>query len=240
MFMKCTSCQAELNRSARVCKVCGHPVSVNPGLEDLYFSRLTANAPEDFLQKVRSAPYLAQEQRTVTGLMFTIANLEAFEKSVPEEERAPRLNNALDRFARIIFEYEGTIAKLWENTVLAFFGAPISHEDDPLRALHAAAEILTEVKQIRAEFQASFDIPLLLKLVLNSGPIVIGDIKSNLKFDFRSINHTLECMDVALRGAIQPCEIILLENAFRFTKPFVKCEKLEDIHCEEISTDLHL
>lgn len=238
--MKCASCQADLNLSTRVCKTCGLPVSLNPGLEDLYFSRLTANAPEAFVLKVRSAPYLAQEQRTVIGVMFTIANLEDFDRAVPEEARQPLLNSALDRFAQIIFEYEGTIAKLWENTVLAFFGAPISHEDDPLRALHAASQILLEVKKISADTQKAHGVPLKLKLVLNSGSIVIGDIKSNLKFDFRSLNNTLECMDVALRAAIEPCEIILLENAFRFTKPFVKGVKLDDIHCEEVSDDLHL
>ena len=238
--MKCASCLTEINQSARVCKACGQPVSLNPALEDLYFSRLTANAPEAFVQKVRSAPYLAQEQRTVTGVMFTIGNLEAFEQAVPEEERTSLLNDALDRFAKIIFEYEGTIAKLWENTVLAFFGAPISHEDDPLRAIHAASQILKELHKISAEVEATYATPLQLKIVLNSGSVVIGDIKSNLKFDFRSRNNTLECMDVALRSTIQPCEIILLENAYRFTKPFVKCENLEDIHCEEINMDLRL
>ena len=238
--MKCASCQSEVNPSARVCKACGHPISLNPALEDLYFSRLTANAPESFVQKVRTAPYLAQEQRRVTGILFTIANLTAFEQAVPEDARTPLLNRALDQFAAIVFEYEGTIAKLWENTVLAFFGAPISHEDDPLRAIYTASKILAEVTAISQEIESTYGIPLRLNMVVNSGTIVIGDVKSNLKFDFRSRNNTLECMDVAIRGAIPPCEIILLENAFRYTKPFVKCEKLEDIHCEEIQADLHL
>lgn len=238
--MKCTSCQADLNVGARVCKTCGRPVSANPELEDLYFSRLAANAPSSFVQKVRTAPFLAQEQRTVTGVMFTISNLDEFEQTIPEEERTSILNQALDRFASIIFQYEGTIAKLWQNTVLAFFGAPISHEDDPSRAIHAASHILAEVKEISKDIERSHRIPLRLKLVLNSGPIVIGDIKSNLKFDFRSLSNTLECMDVALRTTIPSCEIILLEDAYRFTKPFANSKKLEEIFCEEISMNLQL
>jgi serine phosphatase RsbU (regulator of sigma subunit)/class 3 adenylate cyclase len=238
--MKCASCQSDLNERARICKTCGHPVTHNPVLEDLYFSRLTANAPSAFVNKVRSAPYLAKEQRTVTGIMLTIANSENFDKEIPEEERTPILNHALDQFAEIIFQYEGTIAKLWENTVLAFFGAPISHEDDPLRAIHAASQILLEVKRISSETTNSHGIPFRVKLVINSGAIVIGDIKSNLKFDFKSLSYTLECMDVALWSSIQPCEIILLEDAYRFTKPFVKCEPLDEIYCDMTNADMRL
>jgi len=238
--MKCTTCQSELSLGARVCKHCGSPVSLNPSLEDIYFSRLTANAPPAFVQKVRSAPYLAKEQRTVTAIMFTISNVDEFNEGISEEERTPLLNQALDRFAGIIFQYEGTIAKLWENTVLAFIGAPISHEDDPLRAVHAAQAILDEVQLVSADIEAVYDIPLHLNLVINSGPVEIGDIKSNLKFDFRSLNNTLECMDLAIRAAIPHCEVIILDDTYQFIKPHVKCQKLEDIYCDEIDTILLL
>ena len=238
--MKCTTCQSELSVGARVCTKCGIPVSVNPSLEDLYFSRLAANAPPAFVQKVRSAPYLAQEQRIVTAILFTIANVDEINVGIPEEERTLILNQALDRFADIIFQYEGTIAKLWKDTVLAFFGAPISHEDDPLRAVHAAQAILNEVQKVSSEIQAAYNIPLRLNLVINSGPIVIGDIKSNLKFDFQSRNNTLECMDLAIRTAIPRCEVIILEDSYQFIKPFVECHKLEDIYCDEIDAVLIL
>jgi serine phosphatase RsbU (regulator of sigma subunit)/class 3 adenylate cyclase len=238
--MKCSFCQAELAEEARICKVCGNPVSLNPTLEDLYFSRLTANAPSSFVRKVRSAPYLGKERRLVTAIMFTVANVDAFTENIPEEEQTPILNQALDRFAQIIFQFEGTIAKLWKNTVLAFFGAPITHEDDPLRAIHAAAAILNDVQNYSQHIQAKYGIPLQLRMVLNSGPIIIGDIKSNLKFEFQSLNNTLECMDVAIRAALPQCEIILFEETQGYVKPFIESEKLTDIPCHELDRVLHL
>lgn len=238
--MECISCQTEVDVGTRICRTCGSPISVDPKLEDLYFSRLSASAPPLFVQKVRSAPYLAKEHRTVTAVMFSIANVQAFEESVPEDARAQLLNQALDRFARLIFQYEGTIAKLWENTVLAFFGAPITHEDDPLRAVHAGLSILSEVQEISKQSESAYGVPLRLKIGINSGPIVIGDIKSNLKFDFHSLDETLECLDIVTHSDIPACEIILLENTYRFIKPFVDCEKLNDLVCEELDTVLHL
>lgn len=237
--MKCTSCQSELAIGARLCKACGHPTSINPAREDLYFSNLAANTPPLLAQKIRSAPYLANERRTVTALMFTIATIDTFNQTIPEEERNSIFNQTLERLTTIIFQYEGTIAKLWENTVLVFFGAPVTHEDDPLRALHAAASILDEVRDYSNEIEGSFGVPLQINLVLNTGPILIGDNKSNLKLDFRSLNNTLECMDAAIRTAPQG-KIILFEETFQLTKPFIECTQLENISCKEAKEDLHL
>jgi serine phosphatase RsbU (regulator of sigma subunit) len=238
--MKCTFCNAELSVGTRVCKSCGHPVYNNPTLEDLYFSRLASNAPPKLVQKVRSAAYLTKERRSVTAVMLTIANLESINAVVPEDERSPILNDALDRIASVIYQFEGAIAKLWENTVLAFFGAPVTHEDDPLRAVHASSATLEEIHKFSDTIEEKYGVPFQINMILNSGPILIGEVKSNLKFDFQSLNNTLECMDMAIQAAIPQCETILLEDTFRFVKPFVQCTKLDDLYCEELADDLHL
>ncbi len=238
--MKCTYCQSELSHFDHICKICGSPVPVNSALEDLYFSRLAASAPAAFVQKMRSAPYMAKERRMVTALMLSIANVEDFTNTIPEEERTTLLNQALDRFSKIIFQFEGTIAKLWENTVLAFFGAPVSHEDDPLRAVHAAASILEENKKIGQEIKKSHGIPLQLHVVLNTGSIILGDVKSNLKFDFQSSNETLECLDWAIYADIPRCETLLFEDTYNFIKPFVQCTPLEEVLCNDGKDSIHL
>ncbi len=238
--MKCTSCNAELSVGTRVCNNCGHPVYNNPTLEDLYFSRLVSNAPTKLIQKVRSASYLTKERRSVTAVMLTIANLDFFTTAIPADERSPILNAALDQIASVIYQFEGAIAKLWENTVLAFFGAPVTHEDDPLRAVHAAGVLLEEIHKFSETVEEKYGVPFQVNMVLNSGPILIGEVKSNLKFDFQSLNGTLECMDMAIQAAIPQCEIILLEDTFRFVKPFVKCTKLDDLFCKDLEGDLHL
>lgn len=238
--MKCTFCQSELSETDHICKICGTPVPVNPALEDLYFSRLAAYAPPAFVQKMRTASFMAKERRMVTALMFSVANVKDFTKTIPIEIRTNLLNQALDRFSKIIFEFEGTIAKLWENTVLAFFGAPVSHEDDPLRAVHAATSILEEIKKISKEIEASHGIPLQLHVVLNTGPIILGDVKSNLKFDFQSTNETLECLDWAIKADIPRCQALLFDDTYHFLKPFIKASPLEEILCNDGNDAIHL
>ena len=183
---------------------------------------------------------MAKERRMVTALMFSVANVQDFNKTIPEEDRSPLLNQALDQFSKIIFQYEGTIGKLWENTVLAFFGAPVSHEDDTLRAVHAAVSILEEVQIISKEIETSFGIPLQLHVVLNTGSIILGDVKSNLKFDFKSVNETLECLDWAINADIPRCQALLFNDTYNFIKPFVDCTPLDEILCYNGEDAIHL
>jgi serine phosphatase RsbU (regulator of sigma subunit) len=232
--MNCTFCQSELRVGTHVCTTCGHPVSINPQREDLYFSRLASSAPPPLVNKVRSAPYLAKERRTVTAIMLTIANIEEFDEKIPKKERNQVLNEVLDHIAKRIFQYEGAIAKLWEKTLLAFFGAPITHEDDPLRAVHTASLVMEDILTYNKHLLKTYDVQIQANMVLNTGPIMIGNIKSNLKFDFQSLNRTLECMDIAICTNIPHSEIILFEDTYRFIRSFVQCTQLEIDFCDEL------
>ncbi|NIV39295.1 MAG: hypothetical protein GWN58_60750, partial [Anaerolineae bacterium] len=52
------------------------------------------------------------------------------------------MDGAFDVLIEPVYRYEGTLARLMGDAVLAFFGAPIAHEDDPERAIRAALEIV--------------------------------------------------------------------------------------------------
>jgi class 3 adenylate cyclase len=62
----------------------------------------------------------------------------------PEEWREI-VTGAHQRVGEAIYRYEGTIAQLLGDGVLAFFGAPIAHEDDAERAIRAALDILAAI-----------------------------------------------------------------------------------------------
>ncbi len=116
----------------------------------------------------------------------------------------------------------------------------MTHEDDPQRAIHAAGTILSEIGKYSQTIKEKFGVPFDLHIVLNTGPILIGELKSNLRFDFQSVNETLECMDRATRMAIPRNAIILFEDTFRFVKPFVQCTALSDPYCSKVDEDHHL
>ena len=67
------------------------------------------------------------------------------------EEWAEIINGASAKLIEPVYRYEGTLARLMGDAILAFFGAPIGHEDDPQRAVRAGLEIVRDIAPYREE-----------------------------------------------------------------------------------------
>ena len=67
------------------------------------------------------------------------------------EEWAEIINGAFAKLIEPVYRYEGTLARLMGDAILAFFGAPIGHEDDPQRAVRAGLEIVRDIAPYREE-----------------------------------------------------------------------------------------
>ena len=55
-------------------------------------------------------------------------------------------------------DYDGTIARLLGDAMLVFFGAPVAHEDDPVRAVRASLDMLDAVREYAEEVRAKHGI----------------------------------------------------------------------------------
>jgi class 3 adenylate cyclase len=90
------------------------------------------------------------------------------------------MNEAFDLMSKAVFRYEGTIAQLQGDAMLAFFGAPIAHEDDPDRAVHAALEMIAETDEFSRQLRATHGLDFRIRAGINSGPVVVGNVGSDL------------------------------------------------------------
>ena len=72
-----------------------------------------------------------------------------------------------------IGRYEGRVARYFGDGVMAFFGWPRAHEDDAVRAVHAALEIVSGVTKI------SGPVTLASRVGVCSGPVVVGETEDS-------------------------------------------------------------
>ena len=79
----------------------------------------------------------------------------------------------------MVNRYDGTVDKFTGDGVMAVFGAPIALEDHALRACMAALEIQTETAKLAAEVGDRDGIELQLRIGLNSGQVIAGEIGSS-------------------------------------------------------------
>ncbi len=100
------------------------------------------------LTNVTQKPAAEDERKIVTIVFADISGLTALsEKKDPEEVRA-LMNTCFESLVPVVQKYEGTIDKFIGDEIMALFGAPIGHEDDPERALRAALEMMKVIAEV--------------------------------------------------------------------------------------------
>ena len=140
---RCPSCGAQAPAGARFCPFCGH------GLE--------------------ARPPAVEERRVVTILFVDLVGFtERSDHADPEDVRRTlvpfhrRVKEDLERFG-------GTLDKFIGDAVMGVFGAPVAHEDDPVRAVRAALQILRSVEELRRD-----DPQLAVRVAVNTGEAVVS------------------------------------------------------------------
>jgi ABC-type transport system substrate-binding protein/class 3 adenylate cyclase len=116
----------------------------------------------------------AGERRIVTALVADVVGSTAIgEKLGPERSKF-----LIDEVIRIMSEqvrrYDGTVAQLVGDELLAFFGAPVSYEDDSERAIRAALAIQRAIAQYAQEVKDAYGVDLAVRIGVNTGPVIVG------------------------------------------------------------------
>jgi class 3 adenylate cyclase len=225
---RCSNCQSELAPGARFCSNCGQPVGVATAAEDERHSRLVANTPSPVVDKMHAA-HLAGERKIVTVLFLDVVGSTSLAENMDPEDWTLIMNGAFDRLSPIIIvNYEGAIARLLGDAILAFFGAPIAHEDDPVRAVRASLDLLEESRKYAQEIRARHGIEFAVRIGLNTGPVVVGDVGSNLKFEYTAMGDAVN-LAARMQAAARPMTALISENTYRFVAPIFDVTDLGQI-----------
>ena len=113
-------------------------------------------------------------RRPATVLFADLAGFTAIgERLDPEDVRAFQ-NDLFAALSAAIERYEGFVEKYVGDAVMAVFGAPIAHEDDPERALRAALDMHAQMPAISARWSRRLGQPAALHVGVNTGLVVAG------------------------------------------------------------------
>ena len=226
MLRRCTNCQSELPAGARFCMNCGQPVEAAATADDeARRARLAAATPEPTAQKMRAA-HLAGERKVVTALFLDVVGSTALAENMDPEDWTLIMNRAFEVLSRVIIkEYDGAIARLMGDAILAFFGAPLAHEDDPIRAVHAGLRLLEEARKYAAEVRAKNGIEFAVRVGINTGPVVVGEVGSDLKFEYTAMGDAVN-LAARMQSAARPMTVLISEHTYRFVAPVFDCTDL--------------
>ena len=212
----CARCGQSLPAEARFCPHCGYAVEAVTELDEERHRRLTASAPAYLADKIRSV-LLKGERKPVTALFADVVGSTAIMERVDPETWTGILNQGFDLMSQAVYRYEGTIAQLMGDGLLAFFGAPIAHEDDPERAVRAGLEMLDSLAPFSSEV-ARMGIGFQVRIGLNTGAVIVGDVGGDLRYQYTAIG---DAVNVAARieAAAEPGTILVARPTYQFIAP---------------------
>jgi len=204
---------------------CGQAVSVgSTPTDEARLTRLAAAAPAPLAAKMRAAR-LAGERKVVTALFADVVGSTSLAEQMDAEDWTAIMNRAFDRLSPAVYHYEGTIARLLGDAMLAFFGAPVAHEDDPVRAVRAGLDLMAAVREYAAEVQRDHDIEFAMRVGINTGPVVVGDVGSDLKYEYTAMGDAVN-LAARMQSAARPMTVLISEHTYRFVAPVFDCVDL--------------
>lgn len=245
LVLRCPSCQSELPEGARFCMACGQPVLVETPIDMDRLNRLTATVPQTLIQKIRATqesqlvrpPGSIGERRTITTLLVDAVGSTKLSARLGVDAWMDMIDQAFEIIAPIIYHYEGTIVRILGDTLLAYFGAPVAHEDDPQRAVRAGLEIIVRMQPYAHELKLHHGIDYAMRACINTGPVVIGSVSDDLTYDHISAGSTVN-LTSRIKFASHRMSVLVTANTYRFIAPYFECEGLEPLQVKGLADPL--
>ena len=129
--------------------------------------------------------------------------------------------------------YDGTVAQLTGDGLLAVFGAPLAHEDDAERGVRAALAIQSAIATYADEVRGAYDIELAVRVAVNSGPVVLTDAETD---DAERYNALGDTVNVAARLQTIDAEggIVIGPETARQLQSCFELEELGDVELKGV------
>jgi class 3 adenylate cyclase/predicted ATPase len=207
----CSKCGADNPSSKRFCGDCGAALVGRLLSPTPSPSTPTISVASDYSETIPAAD---GERKAVTALFADIkGSMELMEDLDPEEARAifdPALKLMIDG-AR---HYDGYIVQSTGDGIFALFGAPVTHEDHPQRALYAALRIQESMRRYSAKLREDGNLPIEARIGVNTGEVVVRSIATGSPHaEYTPLGHSIS---VAARlQALAPTGSIATTNDAR-------------------------
>jgi class 3 adenylate cyclase/predicted ATPase len=174
------------------------------------------------------SPIAEGERRRVTILFADVSGFTAMSEKMDPEEVFRLMNRCFERLGNVIERHEGTVDKFIGDSVMALFGAPIAHENDPERAVRAALDMQRELTDFAKELAEQAGVALRMRIGLNSGVVIAGAVGSDQKRQYTVMGDAVNLAS-RIESAAKPGGVLVTETIYRQTHRRFQFEAWEPI-----------
>src|SRR5437764_6692126 len=213
--LKCPVCQFLNPDTAKFCNNCGNPLTSTVGA-----LREAPSTPRSTLTLATPTPTPRSsegERKLVTVLFADVVGSMAMGESLDPEQVTDIMNGAFAFLNAAVATYGGTVARLMGDAVLAFFGAPVAHEDDPERAVRAGLEIQEAAREYAQEVQRNYGFDFTVRVGINTGLAVLDMVGDQIRTEYTAMGDTTN-LAARMQTAASPGTVLISADTYRLVK----------------------
>ncbi|MGD2146669.1 MAG: adenylate/guanylate cyclase domain-containing protein [Anaerolineae bacterium] len=186
--------------------------------------------PKEFAERLLASRGQVQaERRMVTILFSDVRGSTAMAENLDPEDVMEIMDGAFDVLIEPVYRYEGTLARLMGDAILAFFGAPIAHEDDPERAVRAALDIIEGAQRYAALLEEDRGIKgFNVRVGINTGLVVVGEVGSDLRVEYTAMGDAVN-LAARIESRAEPGSVLITRATHKLIAPLFETEALGTI-----------
>jgi class 3 adenylate cyclase/tetratricopeptide (TPR) repeat protein len=222
----CQKCGFSNPPGFKFCGECGHDLSKADEIpvSDLpEQKRPTPAIPTEGIPPIHERS--PGERKYVTALFSDMSGYTAMSEKLDPEEVKEITSQIFGEISRVIRQYDGFIEKFIGDAVMALFGVPKAHEDDPVRAVRAAREIHERVQTLSPEVEKRIGKPLSMHTGINTGLVVTGEV--NMEKGTHGVAGDTINVAARLSSLAGPDEIVVGPDTYHHVDGFFDFEALE-------------
>ncbi len=164
---RCDACGEALADGVRFCPACGAAVG-------------------------RAPPVAREERKVVTALFADVVGSTALAERLDPEDFTSVVGEAVRRMAVAVETFGGAVSELAGDGLLALFGAPAAHEDDPERAVLAGLRIVGDIETYAAEVARDWEIADFgVRVGIETGLAVLGPLGGGSKVEYTAMGDSI-------------------------------------------------
>ena len=189
--MNCPNCQTTNPTGARFCLNCAAPLK----------------APRA----------MAGERKFVTVLFADVVESTTMAGQLDPEQFAEIMDGAFAFLNVAVAEYGGTVARLLGDAILAFFGAPVAHEDDAERAVRAGLDIQSTARQYAEVVKQNYGVDFDVRVGINTGLAVLATMGDEIRTEYTAMGDTTN-VAARMQSAARPGTVLVSADTYHLIK----------------------
>src|ERR671920_364092 len=127
------------------------------------------------------------------------------------------MNGAFAFLNASVTKYGGTIARLLGDAIIAFFGAPVAHEDDAERAVRAGLDIQAAAREYAEAVRRNFGVDFGVRVGINTGLAVLAAVGDEIRTEYTAMGDTTN-VAARLQSAAEPGSVLISADTYHLVK----------------------